>query len=283
MDNPRPGWVQEHDALSPRHFARITALAKQRFGIDLKPGKEELVAARLRKKARELRLGSISAYCDHVLNDRTGESLLGLIDALTTNHTAFLRERAHFEFFVRHVLPDRATEYGTQVWSAACSTGEEPYTLCMAALEAMGSSAFARLSVLATDISGKALEAARNGIYPAERVAELPAEWVRRYFLKGQGAKEGWYKIRPEVAAMVEFRRLNLVGPWPPLGSFHAIFCRNVMIYFDRAAQARLVNRLAACLKPGGYLFVGHAESLTGIEHPLTYVQPAIYRRGGLR
>jgi len=283
MDYPRPEWFPEQDTLSPRHFARITALAKQKFGIDLKPGKEELVAARLRKKARELRLGSIAAYCEHVLEDRTGESLLGLIDALTTNHTAFLRERAHFEFFVRHVLADTTPEYGIQVWSAACSSGEEPYTLCMAALEALGTAGFSRLSVLATDISTKALEAARRGIYAAERVAELPAEWVRKYFLKGQGAKAGWFKIRPEVAAMVEFRRLNLVGPWPPLGSFDAIFCRNVMIYFDRAAQARLVNRLAACLKPGGYLLVGHAESLTGIEHPLTYVQPAVYRRGGSR
>ncbi len=269
------------DELTPRDFQRITALAKEKFGLDLRPGKEGLVAARLRKKMRELGINSFREYCEMVAGDATGESLLALMDALTTNHTAFLREPAHFDFFRLRVAAEFGRRGRLDVWSAACSTGEEPYTLCMAALEELGSPS--RCSVLATDISGRALEAARLGVYEASRVEALPAEWLRRYFLRGEGVAAGKYKIRPEVARMVEFRRLNLNGHWPPFGPFAAIFCRNVMIYFDRPTQARLVNRLAERLEPGGYLFVGHAESLTGVEHPLQYVQPAVYRRGGGR
>lgn len=269
------------DELTPRDFQRITALAKEKFGLDLRPGKEDLVAARLRKKMRELGIHSFREYCEMVTRDASGESVLALMDVLTTNHTAFLREPAHFDFFRRRVAAEFGRRGRVNVWSAACSTGEEPYTLCMAALEELGDPS--RCWVLATDISGRALEAARRGVYEASRVEALPAEWLRRYFLRGEGPAAGKYKIRPEVARMVEFRRLNLVGEWPLFGPFAAIFCRNVMIYFDRPTQEQLVNRLAGLLEPGGYLFVGHAESLTGIEHPLQYVQPAVYRRGGGR
>ncbi len=279
MSYPLPAIFRDtRDELTPRDFQRITALAKEKFGLDLRPGKEDLVAARLRKKMRELGIHSFREYCELVTGDATGESLLALMDALTTNHTAFLREPAHFEFFRRRVLAEFRRAGRIDVWSAACSTGEEPYTVCMAALEELGDPS--RCAVLASDISGRALEAARAGVYEASRVASLPAEWLRRYFLRGEGRAAGKYKVRPEVAKMVEFRRLNLNGKWPPLGPFAAIFCRNVMIYFDRATQTALVNRLAKRLAPGGYLFVGHAESLTGVAHPLEYVQPAVYRRG---
>jgi chemotaxis protein methyltransferase CheR len=279
MNASGPAMFQDvRDELSARDFQRIAALAKQHFGLDLRSGKEALVAARLRKKMRELGIQSFREYCDRVVSDTSGESLLALTDALTTNHTSFLREPAHFDFFRRRVVPEFASSERLSVWSAACATGEEPYTICMAALEECGGAA--RCSVLATDISGRALEAARRGVYAADKVAGLPPEWLRRYFLKGEGPAAGQYRIRPQVAAMVEYRRLNLIGPWPPLGPFAAIFCRNVMIYFDRPAQAALVKRLAGCLAPGGYLFVGHAESLTGFEHPLQYVQPAVYQRG---
>jgi chemotaxis protein methyltransferase CheR len=164
------------------------------------------------------------------------------------------------------------------VWSAACATGEEPYSIAMAALEQLGQAAAARVKILATDISSRALEAAREGIYPKDRCEGVPPALQSRYLLRGC---QGRFRVRRNVRALVEFRRLNLIEPFSCAGSFEVIFCRNVMIYFDRSTREVLAKRLARALAPGGWLFTGHAESLAGIRQPLEYIRPAVYRRPG--
>ncbi|PWT99780.1 MAG: chemotaxis protein CheR [Terriglobia bacterium] len=256
-------------------FQQIRDLAYRSFGLDLKPGKEELVSARLQKLVRSGGFQSYQAYCRHVLHDRSGESLMALIDALATNHTSFLREADHFDFLRRRVAPVLARRAGVEVWSAACSTGEEIWTLAFVLRDALPTS---RIQLLGTDISRKALASARRATYEAARVQVLPKPWLTSY-LDADGNPPLSYTVKASIRAQAVFQRLNLIEPLPWNKQFPVIFCRNVMIYFDRATQQRVIASLAANLEPGGYLFVGHAESFSGIDHRLEYVQPAIYRR----
>ena len=169
-----------------------------------------------------------------------------------------------------------------RVWSAACSTGEEPYSIVISLLEATGGALDREIRVVATDIDTNALATATRGIYAATRVSELPAPVRQRYFLRGCGRWADHVRIKPQIASMVQFSRINLVTPFSSPGQFEAIFCRNVMIYFSQETQETLVNRLAESLEPGGYLFIGHAESLSSIRHSLRYVAPAVYQRAGM-
>lgn len=264
--------------LSPAEFRQIRDLAHQRFGLDLKSGKEGLVAARLGKKLRQLGFDTFAEYHRHVLADRSGEALIELIDALTTNHTSFLRERAHFDFLARAANEELRWANPLRVWSAACSSGEEPYSIAMCLAEALGRSPAREFRILATDISTRVLEMARRGVYPAARFDEVPEAMRRAHLLRGRRDSQGFYKVKPELAAHIQFERCNLIEPFPERGRFHVIFCRNVMMYFDKGTQQDIVQRLSVRLERGGYLFVGHSESLTGIEHELQYVRPAIYR-----
>jgi chemotaxis protein methyltransferase CheR len=261
--------------LGPQEFEQIRQLAHRAFGLDLKCGKEELVFARLRRLVQAAGFHSFQQYYRHVLGDGTGAALVGMIDALATNHTGFLREREHFEFLRTQVAPMLAGREIVEVWSAACATGEEVWTIAMVLNEALPAR---RIRITATDISGKALEFAERGGYSAERCQPLPASWLSRYFI-AEGQPPVAYRIRPELRAQALFRRVNLIEPAVCPHRFPAIFCRNVMIYFDKATQTNLVGRLAECLEPGGYLFVGHAESLSAVSHSLEYVQPAVYRK----
>jgi chemotaxis protein methyltransferase CheR len=268
--------------LTPAEFDDIRRLAYDHFGLDLRKGKEELVSARLGRLIREAGFASFEAYCRHVRDDRSGEALAAMIDALTTNYTGFFREPAHFAFLRGTVLPAARAEGGElRIWSAGCATGEEPYSIAMSALEELGPAAAGRVRILATDISTRALAMAARGAYPAERCEGIPPLLQQRCLLRGDGAWRGWRRMRDELRGMVEFRRVNLMEPLERLGAFPLIFCRNVMIYFDRPTREGLVRRLAANLHPGGWLFVGHAESLTGLDHRLEYVQPAVYRKPG--
>jgi chemotaxis protein methyltransferase CheR len=274
--------------LTAKEFATIAALAREEFGLELGAGKEQLVAARLGKLMRQLGVKSFGDYYQHVQGDRTGDALVELIDALTTNHTSFFREQAHFDFLVQRIFGEQKGHAPMRIWSAASSTGEEPYTIALIAREHLagqkhGSQDAVLPRILATDISTRVLETARCGMYKAERFQGDLAPWLRKHLLRGEGRWQGWYRMRPEILGMVEFRRLNLIEPLPNVGRFTVIFCRNVMIYFSRETQEQLVNRLAECLEPGGYLFVGHSESLTGIQHPLQQVQPAVYRKRGAK
>jgi chemotaxis protein methyltransferase CheR len=265
------------EALSQREFDQITSLAFRTCGIDLKNGKQELVQARLGKKIRQGKFSSFKQYYEHVVADTTGEELIDLLDALTTNFTSFLREAAHFDFLRKTIVP--GINGPIRIWSAACSTGEEPYTIACSLLEELGMPAASRIQILASDISSRALAAAERGAYEAERFKAFPKDWLRKYLLRGSGASEGWLRVKPPIRQMIEFRRLNLMHSFQPAQPFHVIFCRNVMIYFNKETQGELVNRFASCLAPGGYLLIGHSESLTGLQHPYDYVKPAVYRR----
>jgi chemotaxis protein methyltransferase CheR len=263
-------------ALKPNEFARICELAYQRFGLHLHAGKEKLVSARLAKLLRRGGFGSFSAWYEHVISDRSGAALTAMIDCLTTNHTSFLREPEHFRVLAERIPAEYRARDVLRIWSAACSTGEEPYSIAFTLLESLPRSPGPRIEILATDISTRALEAARRGEYSPDRLTGLPPDMRGRYFVR---TAAGSWQVRRDIATMVRFEHRNLMDPFPAGSSFPVIFCRNVMIYFDRETRARLVRRLRDCLEPGGYLLVGHAESLIGTDHELTYVQPAVYRR----
>ncbi|SPF52347.1 MCP methyltransferase, CheR-type [Candidatus Sulfopaludibacter sp. SbA4] len=261
--------------LAPQEFEQIRQLAYRTFGLDLKPGKEELVSARLRRLVGGGHFRSFQEYYRHVMADSTGEALARMIDALATNHTAFMREPDHFDFLRQQVLPTLAARDSLEVWSAACSTGEEVWTLACLLNDALPSRTF---RVAASDISNKALRFAAQAVYPVERCHGVPAEWLSRYFVAETRPPKS-YRISPRIRTQAAFRRINLVERFSWHRRFPVIFCRNVMIYFDRQTQERVVEHLADCLEPGGYLFVGHAESLTRVSHSLEYVRPAVYRK----
>jgi len=266
-------------ALKPAEFAKIRRLAYDTFGLDLRPGKETLVSARLGKHIRKSGCGSFDEYYRRVVEDSTGEALTQLIDALTTNHTSFFREPAHFDFLRRTFLPGRKDRGTIDIWSAACSSGEEPYSIAMCLLDELGPAAAGRVRILAADISTHVLAKARQGVYPAERFEGLPGDMLRKYLLRGEGRWAGWYRMKKEVRAMITFRQMNLLEPAPAVGPFGLIFCRNVMIYFDKPTQQRVVDRLTDSLETGGYLFIGHSESLNGIGQRFDYIRPATYRK----
>jgi len=276
---PPSDWLEQEaaPALGARDFEQIRQLAHGTFGLDLKPGKEDLVAARLRRLLRTGGFRSFQDYYRHVLADRSGVALAAMIDALATNHTAFLREPDHFAFLRDEVLPSLTNRETLEVWCAACSTGEEVWTLAMILNEACPQR---RISIMASDISNKALAAAQTAEYPPERCQGIPAPWLSRYFVPGSSPVKTFCVV-PRIRAQAGFRRVNLVEPFSWGRFFPVIFCRNVMIYFDRQTQEQVVGRLSSMLEPGGYLFVGHAESLTRISHSLEYVRPAVYRKPG--
>jgi chemotaxis protein methyltransferase CheR len=278
---PNGAAAVQSQRLKPGEFEAIRRLAYEKFGLDLRDGKEELVAARLGKRMREGGFGTFDEYYRHVVGDPSGQALVGMIDALATNHTSFMRETAHFDFLRQRVLPGLRERSRVELWSAACSTGEEPYSLAFTICDQWGADGFRKVRILATDISTKALAAAQNAVYPAERFSALPAAWQHQFLRRGEGRWKGWYRIKSELRSQIEFARLNLIESFSHHSSFPVIFCRNVMIYFDKATQEALVNRLSSSLEPGGYLFIGHAESLSSVRHGLKYVCPATYQKPG--
>jgi chemotaxis protein methyltransferase CheR len=266
--------------LRASEFAKIRRLAYETFGLDLRSGKETLVAARLSKQMRDSAFRSFDDYYRHVVEDTTGEALTHLIDCLTTNHTSFFREPAHFDFLRKTFLPEWKSRHGLKIWSAACSTGEEPYSIALCLIEELGPGA-GKARILATDISTRVLAAAKKGIYSADRMSGISEAMLRRYCLRGEQDWEGSYRVKKELRDLVDFERVNLLDPQAQTRRFPLIFCRNVMIYFDKPTQQRAIDSLVRSLEPGGYLLTGHAESLNGIDHGLQYVQPAIYRKPG--
>ena len=267
----------ELQPLKASEFQRLKQLAYERFGFDLRDGKEDLVSARLGKKLRTLGFTSFAAYLDHVTSESGAQALTEMIDLLTTNFTSFFRETAHFTFMAKCLPKLVAERKAVRIWSAACSSGEEPYSIAMAASEQIGT---AKLEILATDISSRILEKAKSGIYATDRLTGIPSEMLPKYFLRGSGKSEGLYRVKPTLSGLIEFRHLNLIQTYTHPAPFTMIWCRNVMIYFDKPTQERVVNSLAQWLEPGGYLMIGHSEALNGIRHSLQYVQPAIYRKG---
>lgn len=272
--------------LSDRDFERFRELVYQHSGISLSEKKRALIRARFGKEMRRLGLTSFAAYYDHVAADETGQSVVQMINAISTNLTSFFREAQHFEFLSRQLLPElvKAKRASGSVrlrgWSAGCSTGEEPYTLAMVVLENVPDPLGWDLRLLATDIDSDCLERAREGIYRKKQVEAVPPMLKGRYLEREGPREEPVYRVGAQLKRLVSFRHLNLMqAPWPFGGSFDFIFCRNVMIYFDRPTQEKLINRFYEVLNPGGVLFVGHSESLTGVAHRFQYIRPTVYRR----
>lgn len=267
--------------LSKGDFARVKDLLYSYSGIDLNEGKEALVRARLMKRVRKLGVGSFSEYLDHVESEASGAEFLALVDVLTTNKTSFFRESQHFDFLNEEVIPKmNGREY--KWWSAGCSSGEEPITLAMNLLENRAYGNRFRVKLLATDLSRDVLRKAKTGIYTADNLRDMPDYFLRKYFEKAAGVQNG-FQVGDAVHSMITYGRLNLQEAWPLKGPFHIIMCRNVMIYFNRQTQQQLVSRFYDLLEPGGYLFLGHSESVTGKGHGFVNIRPAVYQKSGGR
>ncbi len=261
--------------LAPAHFREISRTVYEVAGIQLREGKEGLVRSRLAKRIRQLGLPGFESYLERVRGDASGRELAQMVDLLTTNKTSFYRESAHFDFLRERLLPSLGPG-PVRIWSAGCSSGEEPYTLAMVVRDVWPGSERRDVKILATDISRRVLATAEVGEYPDSITSDVPADLLRRHWTREPG--DGW-RAGESLRSLITFAPLNLMGAWPMKGPFQAIFCRNVMIYFDKATQQTLVNRYYDLLAPGGHLFVGHSESLSALTHPFAYVQPAVYRK----
>ncbi len=267
----------ESIGLADRHFRQIGRLAYEIAGIQLKPGKEELVRTRLSRRIRQLELKGFDEYLRLLGSDSSGRELREMVEALTTHKTDFYREAGHFDFLREEAFPKFERCRKIRIWSAGCSTGEEPLTIAMEASEFFSRMRGIDFHILGTDLCRRTLDKARSGAFSEEQMRGLPACHVRKYFRQEQRQDQTFYRAHEDLRALVTYARLNLMAPWPMRGGFQAIFCRNVMIYFDKPTQERLVNRFFDQLCPGGYLFTGHSESLMGARHPFQFIQPAVY------
>lgn len=265
--------------LTTDHFGKIRHLLHTLCGINLAEGKEALVKARLLKRLRVLSMGSFEDYMHYVEGDSSGRELAMLVDVLTTNKTSFFREMPHFDFLHKNILPTLQKKNKLRIWSAACSSGEEPYSIAIQLHDSLSNLGRRDVRILATDISTTMVDTAQEAIYPEETLADIPDHLKPKYFSRLSTQPPHSYRVVDKVRQLVGFSRLNLMGPWPMKGPFDIIFCRNVMIYFDKATKERLIRRFYDLLAPGAYLFIGHSESLSGISHAYNYVQPAIYMR----
>jgi chemotaxis protein methyltransferase CheR len=272
--------------LTQRDYELFRQLVYEKSGIDLGHQKQQLVRARLGKRLRSGRFGSYRAYYEYVKNDETGSELCSLIDAISTNTTHLFREKQHFDFLgstLRHWLADqhwRTRHPVLRIWSAGCSSGEEPYSIAMTVEDILGVSHAVDWKILATDISTKVLDTARAGIYELHRLGTVPDTMRRRHFVRC-GQDRGLMQVHPRLRSRITFARFNLMTErFPFKYGFHFVFCRNVMIYFDRPTQAGLVRRFTEHILPGGFLVTGHSESLNALQHELTYVRPTIYCKG---
>lgn len=267
--------------ITDKEFHQLAAFIKENYGINLKEEKKALVTGRLQNVLAIKGFHDFSEYYDYIVSDKTGEAISTLINKISTNHTFFMREADHFNYFKDYVLPylvNTVKDRDLRIWSAGCSSGEEPYTLAMIMNEFFGSSKSNWDSkVLATDISSKVLEEASKGVYHNEEISTLPANMRLSYFKPHDHENSVIIdRIRNEVL----FRRFNLMEPtFPFKRKFHVIFCRNVMIYFDNRTKKELVGKFYDQLEFGGYLFIGHSESINREDTKLKYVLPAIYRK----
>ena len=267
--------------INEREFRQFADYIRTNYGIRFKNEKKTMVAGRLNRVMESMKMSSLTEYMDYVKEDVTGQAASVMLDRLTTNYTYFMREAEHFTFLKERVLPylvKTVKDRDLRIWSAACSTGEEPYTLAMILDEFFGwDKTEWDTDILATDLSEGALTAARAGIYSKESILELPAPWRRKYF---RPYDADHVTLCNEIRKKVTFGKVNLVAPaFPFRRKMHVIFCRNVMIYFDEETKEGLVQRLYDITEPGGFLFTGHSEGLNREKIPYRYVMPAVYRK----
>jgi chemotaxis protein methyltransferase CheR len=287
MANQTSDLFAERAKLSDRDFNRLGAFIHKEVGIKMPPIKRTMLEARLQRRLRHYQMNDFPEYLEFVFSPNGFEKeLIHLIDAVTTNKTDFFREPAHFDYLTNHSLPTLVNDFGAGtkrpllLWSAGCSTGEEPYTLTMVLSEFAENNPNIRFAftILATDISTKVLDRAKTAIYEHERIDPVTMAMRKKYLLKSKDGT-GMVRIIPELRQKVRFRRLNFMeGDFGFREQVDVIFCRNVVIYFDRPTQEVLLNKFARHLIPGGYLFMGHSETLSGLQVPFTQVAPTIYR-----
>lgn len=271
--------------LTREEYELFRKLIYEKAGINLGDQKMQLVRARLGKRLRQGGFKSFRAYYEKLKNDATGDELVSFIDAISTNTTHLFREKQHFDFLqerLKEWADDRAwrSKNGSEVriWSAACSSGEEPHSLAMACEDALANTGLT-FRILATDISTRVLDRARQALYEPHRLGTVPEAYRRRFFQSVRYNGVAMAQVHSRLLERITLTRFNLMADrFPFKRGFHAIFCRNVMIYFDRPTQEGLVNRQAAHLRPGGFLIIGHSESLNALKHPLTYIRPTIYQ-----
>ncbi|MDD3052074.1 MAG: protein-glutamate O-methyltransferase CheR [Candidatus Cloacimonetes bacterium] len=267
------------EPVTEKEFQLFSKLIYDKTGINLHIGKKQLLESRLSKVLRKRKLKNFTEYYKIVTADKSGEELMILINLVSTNTTHFFREISHFDFmreafpFVFGANPDRIDG-----WCSASSTGEEPYSILMTLAELFDIKRI-KINLLASDIDTEVLAKARRGIYSKKNIENIPADIQRKYFKKGYSSADGYYKVKKELIDLITWKKINLIEPIPIAATYHFIFCRNVMIYFDKNIKSRVINALYEHLKPEGYLFVGHSESLSGIEHKFKYIKPAIYQK----
>ncbi|EMR13251.1 chemotaxis protein CheR [Methylophaga lonarensis MPL] len=261
-------------------FERIRSFALQHTGINLSDAKKNMVYSRLSRRVRSQFSGSFQAFCE-ALDADDPDTCEFLINALTTNLTAFFREKHHFDFLAQQWLPQlrqtQPQQRRLRIWSAGCSTGEEPYSIAISLLEAMPDIEQWDVRILATDLDANVIASAQQGVYDGQRVQAMPVDQVRRWFQRGVGKNSGLVRVREEVRKRVTFRRLNLLHDWPMRGPFDLIFCRNVVIYFDKETQKTLFDRYANVLSDTGYLFIGHSENLFQVTERFRSLGQTVY------
>lgn len=273
--------------LTDGEFNALRTLIYDRFGINLTDQKRTLVTGRLQRVLAQHKFRSFGEYIDYLNRDASGQGLSELVNRISTNHTYFYREHEHFEFFLRKALPavlsnpEVARQRDLRIWCAGCSSGEEAYTLVMLTMESLGSEYSQwNAGLLATDVSENALRIARAGLYSEDRVSPLPQDFRRKYF---KPIGDGNLTVVDRLKQEITFRRFNLMNEqFPFKRPFHIIFCRNVMIYFDQPTRDTLVRKYYDLTVPGGYLFIGHSETIRGGTHGYNYVMPAVYRKGAV-
>jgi chemotaxis protein methyltransferase CheR len=272
------------ESLSQSDFSRLCRLIYDRAGIALGPDKRIMVESRIKRRLHALGMDSYGRYCDFLFDPRSmREELEHLFNVVTTNKTDFFREPRHFDFLERQALPEFVTRQDGRpftLWSAGCSSGEEPYTMAMVLSEFAATHAGFHFRILATDLSTNVLERAQRAVYTTETVAPIAPMLRQKYLLRSRDRSRNEVRITPELRQTIEFRRLNFMDDNYGLSEpVDGIFCRNVLIYFDRATQEAILGKLCRHLSPGGYLFVGHSETLHEMRLPVEPVAPALYRR----
>ncbi|RNF32130.1 chemotaxis protein CheR [Massilia aurea] len=281
MPQQKTETVKEFD-FTRRDFERVRALIHQRAGISLADSKQEMVYSRLARRLRATSIQSFATYLDDLEAGRMDREWESFTNALTTNLTSFFREAHHFPLLLDHLTAVRKKDTRPlTIWCSAASTGEEPYSIAMTACEAFNTLT-PPVQIVATDIDTNVLTTASNGVYPMERLDKTSPERLRRFFLKGKGAHEGMARVRPELRNLVTFKQLNLLADgWPLEGQFDAIFCRNVMIYFDKPTQRKILSRFVPLMKPHALLFAGHSENFLYVSDALRLRGKTVYELDG--
>lgn len=276
--------ISYYDAkLSDKDFAKLSNFIYHQYGIKMPEAKRIMLQSRLQKRLRALQIPSFADYVDYVFSPRGADEIIHMMDVVSTNKTDFFRENQHFVFLLETVLPEiyevNHQNY-VKIWSAGCSSGEEPYTMAMVLSEYQQKVRGFDFQIMGSDLSTIVLEKAVQAIYAEERVSVIPYDIKKKYLLKSKDREKPTVRIVPELRRKATFRRINFMDDvYDAPMDFDIVFCRNVLIYFDRATQEKVINKLCRHLKPGGFFFLGHSESVTGINVPLKQIKPTVFRR----